>query len=153
MFMQWYVGWGQAATYGSWSSVLTMWVVGIKLKSFTSWPISGAPLWLLKRWGGKGFLKDLYSLYHIPEITTTKIAVYISRVFCSLGLETFDIKQKKPLLYSTYLLVEAHIKIYENILCTSLFIVVHYLSFGGSTSCHLGGVRDRASFISVPLQR
>lgn len=70
-------------------------------------------------------LKDFYSLYHIPETTTIKIGVYISWVFRSLGLGTFDLKQKKPLLYSTYLLMEAHIKIYENILFPILFIVVH----------------------------
>lgn len=66
-------------------------------------------------------LKDLYSLYHIPEATTTKIGVCIY----SSGVGTFDLKQKKPLLCSTYLLMEAHVKIYENILCTCLFIVVH----------------------------
>lgn len=69
--------------------------------------------------------KDFYPLHHIPEATAIKTGVDISWVSRSLGLGTFDLKRKKPFLYSTYLLMEAHLKIYENILFPILCIVVH----------------------------
>lgn len=150
--MQWCMRWGQATTYGSRSSVLTMWVVGIKLQSFTSWPISGAPLQLLKRWNGKGFEK-----ISIPFTTSQRqLPLRLEQI----SLESPALQAQEHLIsngrslcsISTCLLMEAHIKIYENILFPILCIVVHQLNFGGSTSYHFGGVRDRASFISIRLQ-